>query len=166
MFAFLWASVCQMIRIIANVTFASRVGSDLYGCWWFYITLGLVVLVFAWGFAQVRMLVMRRRRITILEMTFVMCVIFVCSSLFTRGSLAMFAKRNFSFTCFIAGFFARFRFEIGSVCSLSFLSEWSVLYFFRSEEDDFCFSTLFKLCCFLSDLRKKVRQDLVVLCAG
>ena len=120
MLCFLWASVCQMIRIIANVTFVSIVGSDLYGCWRFYIALGFVILIHAWRFAQVRMFVMRRGRITILETTLVVCVTFVCSSLYTRGSSAMFAKRNFSFIFFIAGFFARFRFEIGSVCSLSF----------------------------------------------
>ncbi len=120
MLSFLWASVCQMIRIIANITFASIVGGNLYSCWWFYITLGFVILVLAWSFAQVRMLMMRRRRIAILETTFVVCMTFVCSSFLARGSSAMFAKRNFSFVLFIAGISVRFRFEIGSVCSLSF----------------------------------------------
>ena len=98
---------------------------------------------------------MRRRRIAVLKMTFVMCMIFVCSSFLARGSSAVFAKWNFYFIFFITGFFARFLFEIGSVCSLSFLSERSVLYFFRSKEDDFCLSTLFKLCCFSFGLAKE-----------
>ena len=159
MLSFLWASVCQMIWIIANVTSAYIVGSDLYGCWRFYIALGFVILIHAWRFAQVRMFVMRRGRITILETTLVVCVTFVCSSLYTRGSSAMFAKRNFSFVLFISGISARFRFEI--FC----------------QNDPFCFSSVRKktifvsqlcLSCavFLSDLRKKVRQDRVVLCAG
>ncbi len=155
-----------MIRIIANVTFATIVVSSLSGCWWFYITFGFVILFLAWSFAQVRMLVMRRRRIAILVTTFVVCVSFVCASLFTRGSSAMLAKRNFSFIFFIAGFPARFRFKIRSVCSLSFFVRtirsvflpirrrqflslkfvWVVLFFFRTCERR-CFKT--KLSCML-----------------
>ena len=97
---------------------------------------------------------MRRKRIAILETTFVVCMICVGPSLFTRGSTAMFAKMNFSIYFFIAGFSARFRFEIGSVCSLPFLSERSFLFFFLSEEDDFCLSNLFELFCFSFGLAK------------
>ncbi len=57
---------------------------------------------------------------TIFETTIVVCMCFMCTPLFTRGSAAMLAKRNFSFIFVVAGFSARFRFEIGSVCSLSF----------------------------------------------
>ncbi len=130
-----------MIWIIANVTFASIVGSNLCGCWRFHITLGFIILVLAWGLAQVGMFEMRRRRVAVLETTFVVRVILICASLFTRGSSAMLAKRDFSFILFIIGLFfvgssTRFLFEIGSVCSLSFLSELSVLFFFLSEGDD------------------------------
>jgi hypothetical protein len=57
----------------------------------------------------------------------------------------MFAKRNFSFIFFIAGFFARFRFEIGSVCSLSFFVRT-----IRSVFLQLCLSCVV----FLSDLRE------------
>ena len=125
-----------------------------------------MILVFAWGFAQVRMLVMRRRRIAILETTFVVCMIFVRSSLLARGSSAMFAKRNFSFVLLSLEFPRDFVLK----------SEASVRFRF-CQNDPFCFSSYqkktifvsqFCLSCFvfLSDLRKLVPQDLIVLCAG
>lgn len=119
MFALLWASVCQVIRIIANVAFAIMIDSSRNGCWWFDITFGFVILIFTWGFAQVRMFVRCRRRVTILKTTVVVRMIFMRSSLFARGSSAMLAKRNLSFIFFIAGFTVRSWFEIRSVCSLA-----------------------------------------------
>ena len=158
MLSLLWASVCQMIRIIANVTFAIMIISSLNGCWWLDITFGFVILIFSWGFAQVRTFVRCRRRITILKTTIVVRMIRMRSSLFARGSSAMFAKRNFSFIFYIAGFTVRSRFEIRSVCSLAFLLERSVLFFFLSEEAkfsaNFCLSDLPELCCFSFGLAK------------
>ncbi len=88
-------------------------------------------------------------------MTFVMCVGFVCSSLFARGSSAMFAKRNFSFIFLSRDFSRDFVLKSEASVRFRFLSKRSVLFFFRSEEDDFCLSTLFMLCCFSFGLAKE-----------
>ncbi len=97
---------------------------------------------------------MRRRRIAILETTFVVCMSFVRSSLLARGSSAMLAKRNFSFIFLSLDFSRDFILKSEASVRFRFLSERSVLFFFRSEGDDFCLSTLFKLCCFSFGLAK------------
>ncbi len=166
MLSFLWASFCQMIRIIANITFANIVVSNLSGCWWFYITFGFMILFLAWCFAQVRMLVMRRRRIAILVTTFVVCMGFMRSSLFTRGSPAMFAKRNFSFI-FLSLNFPR-DFVLKSEASVRFRFCQNDPFYFSSYQKKTIIVSQICLTCFvsLSDLRKTVLQDQVVVCAG
>ncbi len=126
-----------------------------------------MILVLAWSFAQVRMLVMRRRRIAILETTFVVCMVFVCSSLLARGSLAMFGKRNFSFIFLSREFPRDFVLKSEASVGFRFLSERSVLLFSSVQKKTIFVSQLCLSCfVFLTDLRKLVPQDLVDLYAG
>ena len=78
----------------------------------------------------------------------------------------MFAKRNFSFIFLSLDFSRDFVLKLEASVRFRFLSEQSVLFFFPSVEDDFVSQLCLSCVVFLSDLRKKVRQDLVVLCAG
>ena len=97
---------------------------------------------------------MRRRRIAILETTFVVCMILCDTRCLHEGLRQCLPKGTFLLSFLSLEFPRDFVFEIGSVCSLSFLSERSVLFFFLSEEDDFSFSILFELCYFSFGLAK------------
>ncbi len=126
-----------MIGVTTYVAFTNIIRWNRKACLRWSIAFGLMILIFTGRFAQVGVFGWWRWPIIIFETTLTMSMSGMCTSLLAREAATVFAKTYFSFAVFIAiarfWLKVRFRFEIRSVCSVTFFVRTisSVLSLFR-----------------------------------